>query len=286
MKETSIARLGGNEAQNEAEMPKGYISLKNGSHQGRLTLIRSDVNLPPYLGEFGLNAQAITNLGRMAGFRTIRIVSSSKDISETMYGLQGGVGRDGTIRGSLSAASTIVPEANSDIVFGDADIDSYVPRGRMWSDLTINLNTKEMQERIRTEGKAANDKTAWAHHINSAIANEVLKKGAFNLLRSGDARNDRDALIQGPLTAVLQELLFYPVVGLSPQAFLAGFLLRTLADLPAFSYWFRLNTRRGNGPARASIFGVHAPAVDRTVALLGLAESKKVNPMVKPLQPK
>ncbi len=288
MKESSSTQMPEPETtQNEIEMPKGYISLRHGSHQGRLTLIRCDVNLPPYLGEFGLNAKAITNLGRLAGFRTIRIVSSSKDSSETTFALQGGVGGDGTLKGSLSAATTLIPEANSDLLYDDdVDVSAHIPRGRVWSDLTITLNTKEIQERMRNDGKAVNDKKTWAQHINNSIAEEILKKGTFNLLRSGDPRNDLSAFLQGPVTALFQRILLDGDLIIRPRIDLKSYIELAIVDLIMYSYIFRLNDRRGNGPGRFSLLGVHAPALDRAIALLGLAKSKIVNPMVKPIQAK
>lgn len=257
-------------------LQKGQISLKNGVYEGRLTLIRSNVELPSFLGEFGINYQPLLKLGRLAGFRLIRIVSDSTDSSETTFGLQGGIGRDGTLRGSVSTATTYVPEANSNIVFGDADIDSNIPRGRMWADLTIKLNIREILSRIGE----VNNKDALATHLNAAIGQQILIQGAHNLLRSGDARNERDAAINGVLFPILGHLLFS---GLVPVTHLEMFI-SPIVYLVGLSYGpFRLNTRRGNGPARFSLLGTNAPAVDRVAALFGATQLTRLASMVKPI---
>ncbi len=274
------------EVQKPVEIPKGKISLKDGYYQGRLTLIRSNVGLPPFLGEFGLNYQSLLNLGRLAGFRTIRIVSNSKDSSEETYNLQGGVSRDGTLSGSVSTATTYIPEAYSDLLYDDDVEGEYVPRGRMWSDLTVNINTREIQKRITNEGKAVNDKNAWGNHISGAIIGEIIKKGTFNLLRSGDLRNDRDAVIDGPIAALVFHSLSDALSLTNPVEILSNpieLLELTIVYLMWFSYVVRLNSRRGNGPARFSLLGVHAPAIDRALALFTSAKAISLNSVVKPI---
>jgi hypothetical protein len=269
--------------------PKGIVPLRGGYFNGRLTTISSDVALPAYVGEIGINVQALLNLARLAGFKSIKIISGNNEVSHTTFGLQGDVGRDGTLRGSVSATTTLTPIAESDIKkWGDSDenidpFENYVPMGKIWSQLTIKINTKEIQNRILANDHFVRDTNAWAEHINEAIADQMLKKGRYNLISGGDKNDLRDFLLTGVLAPLINHLLLSPLNTIAPLT-LYDILIDPLFYLMLFSYGpFKLNHRRGNGPARFSLFGVNAPALDRLLILYCMRQIARSRKLVQPL---
>lgn len=268
----------------ESNMPQGYMSLRNGAEQGKYTFVRTAMELAPFLGEMGIDVRAIQSLAYLAGFKVVRIDSENTTRSQVKYGTKGIYNSDNTLSDTLVTAVSKVDEGASELSPDTFVGKDYIPRGKVWSDLTITVRTAEIEERLKRDEVPLNDRDAWAHHINTVILAEIVDKGVYNLLASGDWRNQRDAL---GIVGLSQGFHFLSnaVTGIDFTVFnlhnpVVDFLAYATVFLMGFSYMWPEPLRKGNGPTRFSLFGVQGPALDRAARLVASASEKLINPIV------
>lgn len=267
-------------------------------------VIRADITLPSFVGEIGINVAAMEKICRIAGLRSVHITSrTDEEISSTQNTFVG-INRDGTANQAQVTTRTVIPEATSQFLSSDEDLHQgffyFDFRAADWADIKIELNTAEIAERIRTKQgirRGVADTDAWAQHINSAIIEELDRKGTHQLTKGGSSANDfwtgyatlmgiLDGFNANPTQLILGDPTNYHphmIQNMHDVRILTTtVLLRNILNYLWYAFGFASNKDK-NHPLRFSILGPNAPELDRVAVLKVLSKYRQQFPLVKAL---
>lgn len=255
------------------EVPK-FVPLSDIDRVTPTPKMRIDGVFPPYVDprEIGIGLRGINALCRLGGIRRLQVVGVSGDVS-TVTPEIGGMDSHGNAIASLKSTVTKVPAHSGS--FQPSNIPDNILSASIWVNATVEINTREIEERIRNanEKNGVRSNKAWSREVNQALRAGIVEVGLRHLLLD---HSQTDVLAFGLVTTFQASAI---ALGLMPSRGLvvpfiaaAGDLLTHVVD--------NLGNERDEDRYRHSAFAGYQ--FDRAALLALRGKSTKVVKALKP----
>lgn len=237
------------------------------------------IPLPGYVSKdrIGLNNRGLSRLLKIGGISHLKVIGQTDQ--ETTRFTPTIVGHDakGNAYAGKKGEQTTIPEftTSSEEVDPELDTSIWKPHAATWKNAVVNLNLKEMAQRIQQEKRwerGVYSTEAWAYHLNDSIKKSITEVGVTHLATGLSKDNwETAAGLYGGVSLV--SLLF--TQSIVPIAILSSITASGLMNV----YDHYMYRSEDNGFRWSLMYG---PQLDRALALKLIA---KKTILVKALHP-
>ena len=235
--------------------------------------IRTTATLPFQLHEeVGLNVKRLHVICQVSGFSHLRIRNDPQGETSQEVPQIVGIDRDGT---AMAGKAKVKKVPTFQIDYSPTSEYGEPWKQARWQNLTISLNTEEMNQRILLSDESVKNPTMWGEEIHKALKSGTLKAGTRHLVKDFE-RYEKLLTLLGFTLHSSFEIGGALTGNIEPEAVVPGIAYRiallgtVMTGLHSFLYGLE---KPGEGRRISLFFG---PELDRAAALLALTYTQRL----------